>query len=114
MGGSRLLYRLWKENLLYGDFHLQGEPVLVLGAGSAGIGLSKELARSREWHQVGFLDDDAHKQGHTLNGIKVLGKLDRLPYWAERLGVEQVIVAMPTAPHPVSYTHLTLPTNREV
>jgi len=101
MGGSRLLYRLWKENLLYGDFHLQGEPVLVLGAGSAGIGLSKELARSREWHQVGFLDDDAHKQGHTLNGIKVLGKLDSLPYWAERLGVEQVIVAMPTAPHQV-------------
>lgn len=101
MGGSRLLYRLWKENLLYGDFHLRGEPVLVLGAGSAGIGLSKELARSREWHQVGFLDDDEQKRGRTLNGIKVLGKLDSLPYWAKRLGVEQIIVAMPTAPHQV-------------
>ncbi len=101
MGGSRLLYRMWKENLLYGGFHLQGEPVLVLGAGSAGIGLAKELARSSEWHQVGFLDDDAHKQGRTLNGIKVLGKLNSLPYWAERLGVEQVIVAIPSAPHQV-------------
>jgi FlaA1/EpsC-like NDP-sugar epimerase len=101
MGGSRLLYRLWKENLLYGDFHLRGEPVLVLGAGSAGIGLSKELARSREWHQVGFLDDDEDKQGRTLNGIKVLGKLDSLPYWAKRLGVEQIIVAMPTTTHQV-------------
>src|SRR5512139_3144758 len=70
MGGSRLLYRLWKEDLLYGDFHLQGEPVLVLGAGEAGIALSKELARSKAWHQVGFLDDDIESQGHTLNGIK--------------------------------------------
>lgn len=101
MGGSRLMYRLWKENLLYGDFHLQGEPVLVLGAGVAGIGLSKELARSNKWHQVGFLDDDAHIQDRTLNGIKVLGKLDSLPYWAKRLGVEQIIVAMPAAPHQV-------------
>ncbi|MFA6013851.1 MAG: nucleoside-diphosphate sugar epimerase/dehydratase [Gallionellaceae bacterium] len=101
MGGSRLLYRLWKENLLYGNFNLQGEPVLIIGAGSAGIGLSKELARSREWHQVGFLDDNPNKLGRTLNGIKVLGNIDSLPQWAKRFNVDQVIVAMPTAPHQV-------------
>ncbi len=99
MGGNRLLYRLWKENRLYGDFHLEGEPVLVLGAGSAGIGLSRELMHSREWHQVGFLDDDQGKQGYVLNGIKVLGNIDSLPYWAKRLGVTQIIVAMPSASH---------------
>jgi FlaA1/EpsC-like NDP-sugar epimerase len=99
MGGSRLLYRLWKENLLYGDFHLQGEPVLVLGAGAAGINLSKELAHSSAWHQVGFLDDEADSQDRTLNGIKVLGKLDSLPHWAQRFGVTQVIIAMPSATH---------------
>ncbi len=99
MGGSRLLYRLWKENLLYGNFHLKGEPVLVLGAGEAGVALSKEMARSQDWHQVGFLDDDPHKQGCILNGIKVLGKLDALPDWALRFGVTQVIVAMPSATH---------------
>lgn len=99
MGGSRLLYRLWKENLLYGNFHLQSEPVIVLGAGSAGIGLSKELARSTDWHLVGFLDDDSSKQGCTLNGIKVLGKLDSLSHWSEKLGVNQVIIAMPSASH---------------
>ncbi len=101
MGGSRLLYRLWKENLLYGNFHLQGEPVLVLGAGAAGIGLSKELARSSAWHLVGFLDDDPNNQGRTLNGIKVLGKLDSLPHWAQRFGVTQVIIAMPSASHQI-------------
>ena len=99
MGGSRLLYRLWKEQGLFGDIKLLGEPVLVLGAGEAGVGLSKELARSRQWHQVGFLDDDAGKQGRLLNGVKVLGRLDSLPDWARRLGVAQVIVAMPSATH---------------
>lgn len=99
MGGSRLLYRLWKEGLLYGDFHLHGESVLVLGAGDAAIALSKELARSKTWHLVGFLDDEAENQGHTLNGIKVLGKLDSLPQWAQRLGVTRVIIAMPSASH---------------
>ncbi len=101
MSGDRLLYRLWKEQGLFGDIKLQGEPVLVLGAGEAGIGLSKDLARSREWHQVGFLDDDADKQGRLLNGIKVLGKLDSLPHWAKRFGVTQVIIAMPSATHQV-------------
>ena len=99
MGGGRLLYRLWKEQGLFGDIKLQGEPVLVMGAGEAGIGLSKDLARSREWHQVGFLDDDADKQGRILNGIKVLGKLESLPYWAQRFGVTQAIIAMPSSTH---------------
>ena len=99
MGGDRLIYRLWKEQGLFGTIHLQGSPVLVLGAGEAGVGLSKELLRSREWHQVGFLDDDSNKQGRVLNGIKVLGKLDNLPHWANRFGVTQVIIAMPAAAH---------------
>lgn len=101
MGGSRLVYRLWKENLLYGDFHLSGEPVLVLGAGSAGIGLSKELARSNAWHQVGFLDDETSEHGKIINGIKVLGGIDSLPHWVRRFGVTQVIIAMPSASHQI-------------
>jgi FlaA1/EpsC-like NDP-sugar epimerase len=101
MGGSRLLYRLWKENLLYGNFHLRGEPVLVLGAGTAGIGLSKELILSTAWHPVGFLDDNTNSQGRIINGIKVLGKLDSLPYWASHFEVKQAIIAMPSASHQV-------------
>jgi len=37
MGGARLLYRLWKERLLFGDYQLRGEPVIILGAGDAGL-----------------------------------------------------------------------------
>ena len=53
MGGSRLAYRLWKEHRLYGLRKIEGNLVLVLGAGDTAIGLVKELARSAQWRAVG-------------------------------------------------------------
>jgi FlaA1/EpsC-like NDP-sugar epimerase len=99
MGGSRFVYRLWKEQGLYSNFKLRGEPVLVLGAGDAAVSLARDLAHSSDWRLVGFLDDDTDKQGNMLNGILVLGKLDSLPEWAGKLGVSQVIIAMPSSSH---------------
>lgn len=99
MGGSRFVYRLWKEQGMYSNIRLNGEPVLVLGADDAAVSLSKELARSSDWRLVGFLDDDIGKHEHSLNGIKVLGALDELLHWATRLGVKQAIIAMPSGSH---------------
>jgi len=99
MGGSRIAYRLWKEQGLYHNFRLHGVPVLVLGAGDAAASLAKELIASSDWRLVGFLDDDIEKHGRMLNGIHVLGKLNSLPEWVERLGVSQVIIAMPSSSH---------------
>lgn len=99
MGGSRFVYRLWKEQGLYGGFKLHGEPVLVLGAGDAAASLAKDLTKSSDWRLVGFLDDDTDKHGRMLNDVHVLGKLDSLSEWADRLGVKQVIIAMPSSSH---------------
>lgn len=99
MGGSRFVYRLWKENRLYGDFHLRGEPILVMGAGEAAVALSKDLHHSTKWHLVGFLDDDPRKHKRVLNGIKVLGGLAEISDFVERLGVKRVVIAMPSADH---------------
>ncbi|MEQ1589966.1 MAG: nucleoside-diphosphate sugar epimerase/dehydratase [Gallionella sp.] len=98
MGGSRFIYRLWKEQGLYNNIHLNSEPVLVLGAGDAGASLSKELAKSSDWKLVGFLDDNENT-GRTLNGIHVLGDLASLPKWVEKLSIQQVIIAMPSSSH---------------
>ena len=99
MGGSRFVYRMWKEQGLYGNIKLRGEPVLVLGAGDAGASLARDLAKSGDWRLVGFLDDNAERHGRTLNGIRILGGLDSLPEWAGRLGVQQAIIAMPSSSH---------------
>lgn len=99
MGGSRILYRMWKETRFQGRMKLSSEPVLILGAGEAAVMLSKDLAKNSSWQLVGYLDDDLNKQGCILNGVKVLGCLDELDSWVVRFGVERVIIAMPSSLH---------------
>ena len=99
VGGSRLLYRVWKDYALYGHINKRGKPVLLLGAGEAAIALVKDLARSAEWRVVGMLDDNIAMQGRQLHGVKVLGGLNQLAHYANALAVEHAIVAMPSASH---------------
>ncbi len=100
MGGSRLLYRAWKEGALLGVVrHPQAQPVLVLGAGDAAAGLVRELSQSRQWRVVGLLDDEAARVGNEIQGVKILGGLDRVGEAARRLGVQRAIMAMPDATH---------------
>lgn len=99
MGGSRILYRMWKETRFHGRMKLSSEPVLVLGAGDAAVILSKDLAKNPAWQLVGFLDDDADKKNCILNGVKVLGPLDELSHWVNHFAIGRVIVAMPSSSH---------------
>ncbi|CAG4887841.1 UDP-N-acetyl-alpha-D-glucosamine C6 dehydratase [Paraburkholderia saeva] len=97
MGGSRAMYRAAKEFYLYGGLVAQGKPVLVLGAGTAGANLVRELKRSGEWRLAGLLDDDPVKQGREIYGHRVLGPISDLHTVAEELKVEHVIIAVPSA-----------------
>lgn len=101
MGGSRFVYRSWKEHQLYGMTLRQGNPVIVLGAGEAAIALVKDLARSSKWQVVGLLDDESSMHGREVFGVKVLGSMARLPDLHKQLNVEHVIVAMPSVSHKV-------------
>jgi FlaA1/EpsC-like NDP-sugar epimerase len=99
MSASRIAYRAWKEGRL-ARFAADGSKrVIVLGAGTAGANLLKNLGRSPEWAFVGLLDDDPAKRGRDIDGVKVLGPLETLPEVAARLGIEQAIIAMPGATH---------------
>ncbi|WP_114808996.1 polysaccharide biosynthesis protein [Paraburkholderia kururiensis] len=97
MGGSRALYRAAKEFYRYGGLVGQGKPVFVLGAGTAGANLVRELKRSGEWRLVGLLDDDPVKQGRELYGYRVLGPIGDLQKISSGLKVEHVIIAVPSA-----------------
>ncbi|NOT18491.1 MAG: polysaccharide biosynthesis protein [Sulfuriferula sp.] len=100
MGGSRLIYRAWKEHR-FGALATEREPVIILGAGGAAASLVRELAQSREWRVVGLLDDMPTKQGRDLYGVPVLGKLDSLARQAEKLNIQHAVIAMPSAAHSV-------------
>ncbi|WP_423370393.1 polysaccharide biosynthesis protein [Burkholderia sp. LMG 32019] len=98
MGGARALYRASKEFYLYGGLVGKGKPVLVLGAGTAGASLARELSRSGEWRLVGLLDDDPAKRGREIYGYKVLGAIDELNHWAQFTKAEHAIIALPSTP----------------
>jgi FlaA1/EpsC-like NDP-sugar epimerase len=95
MGGSRFAYRAWKDHALYGRIDLNGEPVLVLGAGNAAERLLRELDFSQDWKVVGLLEDGVGHAGVEVRGRKILGAVADIAMWAERLNVNRVIVAMP-------------------
>jgi FlaA1/EpsC-like NDP-sugar epimerase len=100
MGASRLGYRAWREGrLTLPGGSKDGMPVLVLGAGNMSAGLLKDLSAGTEWRAVGLLDDDASKRGATVQGVKVLGRIDEVARVAERFGVQRAIIAMPSATH---------------
>ena len=101
MSLSRMAFRSFKEWSLYGRGPEQGSPVIIMGAGDAAVSLVKELSRSHEWRVVGFLDDDEKKRGRLLHGVRVLGVLDDLPRFAQRLKLRHAIIAMPSVPYKV-------------
>jgi FlaA1/EpsC-like NDP-sugar epimerase len=76
------------------------ESVLIAGAGAAGQMILRELTTHPDLRlePVGFVDDDASKQGHQLANVPVLGTIEQIPDIARRMGVEMVIIAMPSAP----------------
>lgn len=99
MAGSRFSYRIWKEHRLYGFAGKQRKPVIVVGTGLPAVSLVKDLLRSGEWRVVGILDEDTIMHGRQIHGVEVLGGIDRLPEFAARLSVRNVIVAMPSVAH---------------
>lgn len=72
----------------------------VIGAGRAGAMVAQELNRHAELGSkvVGFLDDALEKQAIEIQGIPVLGPPALLKDLAEEHGIEQVILAIPSAP----------------
>ncbi len=97
MGGSRFAYRAWKDHR-FNALLIDARPVLILGAGSAADFLLREMARTPSGYQaVGLLDDDTTKIGRHIQGVTVLGRLSDIERWQEQTGVQDVILAMPSA-----------------
>jgi FlaA1/EpsC-like NDP-sugar epimerase len=97
MGGARAAYRAWREEQHRNRSPGSRKPVLLLGAGAPAVALVRELNASSEWVLAGLLDDDGTTRGREIMGHKVLGPLDELPSWAERLQARHAIIAMPDA-----------------
>lgn len=97
MGGGRVAWRMWKEHRMYGGLLGSGKPVVVVGAGTGGAMLVRELERSPDWRVVALVDDDSRKWGLELNGHPVVGAIELLPEVLHDYKASHVILAMPSA-----------------
>jgi FlaA1/EpsC-like NDP-sugar epimerase len=73
--------------------------VLVIGAGNAAAGIARDMLDNQQsgLRPVGFLDDNPRKQGRTIAGIPVLGRIADLDRIAIEVEADQVLLAIPTA-----------------
>ncbi|MDQ6612668.1 MAG: polysaccharide biosynthesis protein [Gemmatimonadota bacterium] len=73
---------------------------LIVGAGVAGQMAARELRAHPQagFTPVGFLDDDKAKRWLLIAELPVVGTINELASAAKALGVQHVIVAMPSAP----------------
>ncbi|MCR9163293.1 MAG: polysaccharide biosynthesis protein [Nannocystaceae bacterium] len=74
-------------------------PVLLVGAGRAGTLAARELGRRPDlgYRPIGFLDDDPSLRGRRIEGLEVFGTTADAETVAAGLGVECLILALPSA-----------------
>jgi FlaA1/EpsC-like NDP-sugar epimerase len=97
LGGPRLAYRLWKDHRLNFTARPGRMRVLLIGAGSAGEMLARDLRREGDYYPVGFLDDNRKLWGGRLRDLPVFGGVDQLPELIHKQSIEMVIIAIPSA-----------------
>lgn len=102
VGGSRMVVRLLSESQRNSAAHKNSfkRHVLIVGAGDAGALVVRELQKNPQLNllPIGFLDDDPAKQNQQLYGIRVVGKLTDLARILDTTHINEVIIAIPTAP----------------
>ena len=84
----------------HGSRPAQSKRVVVVGAGQAGTMVVREMQRNPQLglEPVGFLDDDRGKLGKSMQGVRVLARLEQLEEVVASRHVDEVVIAMPKAP----------------
>ncbi|MGB9430497.1 MAG: nucleoside-diphosphate sugar epimerase/dehydratase [Gammaproteobacteria bacterium] len=97
---ARVTYRAIKDRNFKLDFE-NGTRALLVGAGRAGEMLVRDLERHTQFVPIAFIDDDPHKQGQEIRGIRVRGNVSDIPRFLDEFSIETVLITMPSAPRQV-------------
>ena len=96
----RFVYELSEKRQFTGvKRRIKRKATLFVGAGRIGaIAVKDVLGRAdAEFEVRGFVDDDRHKKGGSVNGVKVLGTTDDLARLVDELNIEQIVIAIDQA-----------------
>jgi FlaA1/EpsC-like NDP-sugar epimerase len=100
LGGARLARRSIAERPQRLARGRRSNSVLVIGAGSGGQMVVRELQLNPNIgaHAIGFVDDDPSKRNMRATGLKVLGTTNELGAILDRHSPDEVVIAIPSAP----------------
>lgn len=95
-GGSRFIWRIIRDTYIQKEDNRKR--TLIVGAGSAGTMVARQLLNNHEaeWVPVGFIDDSITKQNLDILGIPVYGGVECIAKTVEQLGIENIIIAIPS------------------
>jgi FlaA1/EpsC-like NDP-sugar epimerase len=94
----RFLARWFRERAGFASF-LRSKKALLVGAGEAGILVLREFKRNPNLNTeiVGFIDDNPAKRNLKIHGVKVRGTKKDIVRLSDELGVQEIIIAIPSA-----------------
>jgi FlaA1/EpsC-like NDP-sugar epimerase len=104
VGGLRFAIRVAAENqsaAAAGHNHsTHTQHAVIVGAGDAGALVIRELQKNPQINvmPIGFLDDNPSKQRQQIYGVPVIGMITDLAHVLANRHVDEVIIAIPSAP----------------
>lgn len=103
VGGLRFTFRLLAENKNNPNISklvANAHRVLVVGAGDAGALVVREMQKNPQIGiiPIGYLDDAREKQNNQIYGVPVVGTLNDLDRELDNRQVDEVVIAIPSAP----------------
>ena len=119
----RILFRIYAEQKKKKGIILtnQGEGkktkrVLIVGAGSAGEKIAREIETHPELYYqiIGFLDDDPKKYNSILRGNRVFGSIKHINLLVKELHIQEVLIAIPSVSGNITRQIMSTLSNTEV
>ncbi|WP_249869470.1 polysaccharide biosynthesis protein [Oceanobacillus saliphilus] len=96
IGGSRFLWRIYRDSIMNkSDNKIR---TLIIGAGSAGTMVARQLLRKNEGDllPVAFIDDDPKKRNLDILGLPVVGGVRDIASAVNELKINNVIISIPS------------------
>lgn len=102
IAGSRFVYRalrIIRHNYI-GEFIGHAVPTMIIGAGDSAYFLMKNMTSSNQIRNkvVCVMDADKGKIGSKILGAPIVGDDSKIPWAAEKYGVQEIFIAIPNLP----------------
>ncbi|MEH6962219.1 nucleoside-diphosphate sugar epimerase/dehydratase [Priestia megaterium] len=98
IGGSRYSWRILRDSLFLKEKNITLQNTLIIGAGSAGTMIARQLKNNQENNlcPIAFIDDDFKKHKLEIMGLPVLGGKERIQDAVKQLKIDYIIIAIPS------------------